>query len=145
MTVIKISSNILSKKLKINKLIKQTREWAYKHLVQLSVYNKYFDDYIEFNKSGIKHTLNAKSVTKNHIVSMFKLKELVAGAKYAGKEIPKKTRQNIIAIHVFQAILFIDDEKYKVRIIVREVSVNAREKSRNFFYHHHLIKKVSKS
>jgi hypothetical protein len=127
---------------KISDLKKEAQKWAYKYLDKIAVYNRYFNNFIEVNKNGIDHTLNSKTITEAHILAFYDIKDILFKARYMGNEEPRHNQLNIIKIHIFSTNKIIKGIKYQVRIIVREVSVNSKEKNRHFFYDHSIIEKV---
>lgn len=129
--------------MKITELKKQVEIWAKDHLVNIAIYNKSFNNFIEINQNGINHTINAKRLEQKDLLSIYKLKEILNKATYKGVEKPNhEDRENVINCHIFNTITIINGVKYKVRIVVREISVNAKDKNKHFFYHHTLIEKA---
>lgn len=126
----------------ITDLKKEAKSFAYKYLDKIAIYNSSFHNFIEINKVGIDHTLNGKPLTEVHILSMYELKEILYSCKYKSSEPPKRGQENVIQIHRFEIVKIIKGVKYKVFIVVREVSVNANEKNKHFFYDHTVIQKV---
>jgi hypothetical protein len=129
--------------MKITQLKKEVELWAKDHLLNIAIYNKSFKNFIEINQNGINHTINAKKLDPQDLLSMYQLKDILTKATYKGIEKPSHgDRETVINSHIFGTITVIKGIKYRVRIIVREISVNAREKNKHFFYHHTLIEKV---
>ncbi|MCH8317973.1 MAG: hypothetical protein IIA88_05665 [Bacteroidetes bacterium] len=116
------------------------------YLDKTIVYNPEFPHKIEFNKRGIQHTIyakvyfiNEKQFNRDFLISIFHLKDLLSTSNYLSKEIVRNKKETIEGIHIFVNTIFIDSRKYEVKIIVREVSVDAKQKNRHFFYDHSFI------
>ena len=145
--MIKIKTDTLYQKIALKFLKKKVKDWAFDNLDKVAVYNSHFLHNIEFNRKGIKHTIFAKTYTtkqeqinRDLLISVFHLRDLLLSAKFEGKGFIKPKNPCIKAVYVFSNKFFVDSRKYVIRIIVREVSIHAKQKNKLFFYDHSLKK-----
>jgi len=133
------------KNITIGSLKTKVKDWAFSNLAKTTVYNQKFSKDVEFNKKGLKHTIFAKTYTikqeqinRDHLISVLYLKDLLLSAKYEGEGFIEPKKPCIKAIYLFSNKFIIDSRKYQIRIIVREVSIHAKQKNKLFFYDHSL-------
>ncbi len=131
---------------KIEKLI-QLRDdifaWAEIELKDTIVFNTDANMEILINKRGLKHTLKGKSykkvdmLEKNEatIMSVKYLNHFLESSKYVRFEEDSRQRNNLIGFHIFANIFNYKENKYNVKIIVRET------KEKVYFYDQALFEK----
>lgn len=120
----------------INEFRKQIRDWAEINLINKTVYNKSLGKYIIFNRRGIKHAISySKDNYVQKLKSFYSLEEIVKKAIYDKIEDDNKNRDNIVAIIKLKSELEVENEMYKIDVIIRHTNEG------RFYYDHILIKK----
>jgi len=114
--------------------VKKALLWANKNLVDKVFYHPELKKKIRFTPAGIKHAVSAKTYPRK-IAFIYELPTILDKAILIDSKPDYKKRKTIKQIHVLYVSWKWNDEKYFVRIILRE-QINGV-----IYYDHVIIKK----
>ena len=117
----------------IKEMMQKAREWAFKNLSGTKIYHKDIEDYIIFNKAGIKHAIYSRTYEMK-IELIYKAAELLKSSTLYEIVKDKQNRPDIKNIYKFVSNYKKDEKDFFVYIIVRET------KDGKFYYDHGIIK-----
>jgi hypothetical protein len=117
----------------LNEFKRQAKLWALKNLVGKKVFQKDIGTYVLFTKSGIGHTIYAKTYIEK-LEMLYHAVELLENSTLLKIEKDRRGRVDIKAIYKFISEWNFNDKQYLVYIIERETQQG------NFYYDHGIIK-----
>ncbi|MCW5697926.1 MAG: hypothetical protein KIS96_14495 [Bauldia sp.] len=102
------------------------RAWASEKFGGRTVRNLADGSDIIMARSGIKHTTARDSQSRRALAALWRLDDMLAGARPAGSEPDRLGRRNVVAAHIYEREVEFDGESARMRIVVREDATGRR-------------------
>jgi len=118
----------------IIQLRNELKNWIQQNLIGKQIFHPDINQWIEFNKRGLKHTLSRiYQPFEIKLKAIYQLENLLEHSVLQYSENDKLNRNEIKQIHVFYCKAVIDEMEYEFWLRVRETNIGT------YFYDHGIV------